>query len=35
MANLREKYNKELRPALKDELGIENMKSLVKKKRMN
>ncbi|MBR51385.1 MAG: 50S ribosomal protein L5, partial [Gammaproteobacteria bacterium] len=25
MANLQEKYNKELRPALKEELGIKNI----------
>ena len=30
MANLREKYNKELRPALKEELGIENIMAVPK-----
>jgi len=30
MANLREKFNKELRPALKEELGIENIMAVPK-----
>ena len=30
MANLKEKYNKELRPALKEELGIENIMAVPK-----
>ena len=30
MANLREKYNKELRPSLKDELGIKNIMAVPK-----
>jgi large subunit ribosomal protein L5 len=30
MANLREKYNKEFRPALKEELGLENIMAVPK-----
>ena len=30
MANLKEKYNNELRPALKDELGIDNIMAVPK-----
>ena len=30
MANLKEKYNKELRPSLKDELGIKNIMAVPK-----
>ena len=30
MANLREKFNKELRPALKEELGIDNIMAVPK-----
>ena len=30
MANLKEKYNNELRPALKEELGIDNIMAVPK-----
>ena len=30
MANLKERYNKDLRPALKDELGLDNIMAVPK-----
>ena len=32
MANLKEKYNSELRPALKEDLGIDNIMAVPKRK---